>query len=113
MPVCADNGRLLGFVSDRDIVVKVVAAGAHPSTMTVGELADQPVVVATEADDSVERAISSMKRFQVRRVPVIDGDTVVGMISQADIARCLPDSEVGELVTAISSKTVCPSAGAY
>jgi CBS domain-containing protein len=104
MPVCGDSGRLQGFVTDRDIVVKVIATGKDPSKVKVGELADQPAVVAVAADDSVEQAIVTMKRFRVRRVPVIDGTTVVGMISQADIARCLPGDQAGDLVAAISSE---------
>ena len=55
------------------------------------------------ADDSVEEAIRTMKDHAVRRLPVIDGRSLVGMVSQADIARALPDAEIGDLVDAISS----------
>jgi CBS domain-containing protein len=105
MPVCGDSGRLRGFVTDRDIVVKVIATGKDPSEVKVGELADQPGVIAVAADDPVDQAIITMKQFRVRRVPVIDGTTVVGMISQADIARCLPGEQAGALVAAISSES--------
>ena len=59
--------------------------------------------VRNRADDSVEEAIRTMKDHAVRRLPVIDGHSLVGMVSQADIARNLPDRKIGDLVEAISS----------
>ncbi len=55
------------------------------------------------ADDSIEEAIRTMKDHAVRRLPVIDGTSLVGMVSQADIARAMPDAKIGDLVDAISS----------
>ena len=55
------------------------------------------------ADDSVEEALRTMKEHGVRRLPVIDGHELVGMVSQADVARNLPEQAVGDLVEAISS----------
>jgi len=103
LPVCNAEGRLEGMVTDRDIVVKVLADGKDPAKMRVRDIADQPEVVTIGADDSVEEAIDTMKAHSVRRLPVIDGHRLVGMVSQADIARALPDSRVGDLVGAISS----------
>jgi len=103
LPVCNRDGRLEGMVTDRDIVVKVLADGRDPSNTRVRDIADQPEVVTIGADDSVEEAIDTMKRYAVRRLPVIDGHRLVGMVSQADIARALPDSRVGDLVGTISS----------
>jgi CBS domain-containing protein len=103
LPVCEADGRLRGMVTDRDIVVKVVAQGRSPAEVAVGDLADQPEVVTIGADDSVEEAIETMKRYKVRRLPVIDGHTVVGMVSQGDIARSQPDGPVGQLLEALSS----------
>src|SRR3954469_7153310 len=102
LPICDGQGHLQGMVTDRDLVVKVLAQGRDPKTVKVGELADQPEVVTIGADDPAEEAISTMKKYGVRRLPVIDGDRLVGMVSQADIARALPDSKVGDLVGAIS-----------
>jgi CBS domain-containing protein len=102
VPVCDGEGHLQGVVTDRDIVVKVVAGGRDPQKTTVGELADQPEVVTIGADDPVEEAIRTMKEHAVRRLPVIDGTELVGMVSQADIARAMPDAKVGDLVGAIS-----------
>jgi len=102
LPVCDGQGHLKGMVTDRDLVVKVMAQGKDPKSVKVRELADQPEVVTIGADDSAEEAISTMKQYGVRRLPVIDGNKLVGMVSQADIARAMPDSKVSELVGAIS-----------
>ena len=102
MPIC-DGERLQGMLTDRDIVVKVIAAGKDPSGTTVGELIDVTEVVTIGADDSVEEALQTMKEHAVRRLPVIDGDRVVGMVSQADIAVNLSEDKVGDLVEAISA----------
>jgi len=102
LPVCDGQGRLKGMVTDRDLVVKVLAQGKDPARVDVGELADQGEVVTIGADDPVEEAIDTMKKYGVRRLPVIDGHKLVGMVSQADIARAMPDAKVGDLVGAIS-----------
>jgi CBS domain-containing protein len=103
MPICNGQGRLQGMITDRDIVVKVIAAGKDPNSTKVSELADQPEVVTIGADDPVEEACKTMKKHAVRRLPVIDGNELVGMVAQADIARELPETKVGDLVDAISS----------
>lgn len=102
LPICGQDGKLQGVVTDRDIVVKVIAAGRDPKTTKVSELADQGEVVTIGADDPAEEAIRTMKQYGVRRLPVIDGTELVGMVSQADIARALPDAKVGDLVGVIS-----------
>lgn len=102
LPICNGEGRLQGVITDRDIVVKVIAAGRDPQTTKVSDLADQGEVVTIGADDSAEEAIRTMKDHGVRRLPVIDGHDLVGMLSQADIARALPDAKVGDLVGVIS-----------
>ena len=103
MPICDGEGRLQGMITDRDIVVKVLAAGKDPATTTVGELAGGGEVVTIGADDSAEDALRTMKEHAVRRLPVIDGTTLVGIVAQADIARELPETKAGDLVEAISS----------
>ncbi len=103
LPVCSADGRVHGMVTDRDIVTKVVAQGRQPSQVTVGELTDQPELITVGADNSVDEAIEMMKQHKVRRLPVIDGNQVVGMVSQADIARALSDRKVGDLLAVISS----------
>ncbi|MFF1253441.1 CBS domain-containing protein [Pseudarthrobacter sp. NPDC058329] len=101
LPICGGDNRLKGMLTDRDIVIKCLAAGGDPRTATAGEFAEgKPVTIS--ADDSVEDAIRTMQDHQVRRLPVLDGHNLVGVLSQADIARNYPEDRVGELVAFIS-----------
>jgi CBS domain-containing protein len=101
LPICGDDDRLKGMITDRDIVVKCVAEGTDPSTVQADSFAEgKPVTIG--ADDSVEEALRTMTEHGVRRLPVIDGHDLVGMVSQADIARNLPDDQIGQLVESIS-----------
>jgi CBS domain-containing protein len=102
MPICGEDDRLKGMLTDRDIVVKVLAEGRDPASTRAGELGEgKPVTIG--ADDSVEEAISTMKDHKVRRLPVIDGHRLIGIVSQADLARSVDENQVGELVEAISA----------
>jgi CBS domain-containing protein len=101
LPVC-DGGRLVGMLTDRDLVLRVISEGRDPSSTTVGDVVERTEVVTIGADDPVEDAIRTMKDHAVRRLPVVDGTELVGIVSQADIARALPDAKVGDLVGAIS-----------
>lgn len=102
LPICGPDDRLAGMITDRDIAIRAVAEGKDPGTVKVSELADgKPVTIG--ADDSVEEALATMSKHGVRRLPVIDGQKLVGMVSQADVAKNLPEAKVGDLVDAISS----------
>jgi CBS domain-containing protein len=102
LPICGDDNRLKGMLTDRDIVVKVLAAGKRPDEVTAGELAQgKPVTIG--ADDDAEEILATMGRHQVRRLPVIDGHKLVGIVAIADVARALPDRPVGALLDAITS----------
>lgn len=101
LPICGDDDRLKGMITDRDIALQVVAESKDPAGMRVAELA-QGEVVTIGADDSIEELIRTMREHAVRRVPVIDGHRLVGIVSQADVARNLPEGQVGELVRLIS-----------
>jgi CBS domain-containing protein len=100
LPICGDDGHLLGIVTDRDIVVKCVADGVDPGTMTASQLA-QARPVATDPAADVDEVMRLMAEHQIRRLPVIDNQRVVGMISEADLARHLPQQAVGRFVEAI------------
>jgi CBS domain-containing protein len=102
VPVCEPDGHMTGVVTDRDIVVKVIAEAKDPKKTRLAELADQPEVVTIRADDEVEEVFEVMKKHKVRRLPVIDGTEVVGMVSQADLARSLSNEKAGEVLAAIS-----------
>jgi CBS domain-containing protein len=102
MPICGEDNRLKGMLTDRDIVVKAVAQGKSLSETTAGELGEgKPVTIG--ADDSVGEALQTMKDHKVRRLPVIDGHDLIGVVSQADIATNLSDEQTGKLVEAISA----------
>ncbi|MFF2779826.1 CBS domain-containing protein [Streptomyces sp. NPDC058052] len=101
LPICGPDERLKGMLTDRDIVVRVVAEERDPATCTAGELA-RGELLTVGADDSLELVLELMADRRVRRVPVIDGHVLVGIISQADVARRLPDSTVGDLVSDVS-----------
>jgi CBS domain-containing protein len=102
LPICGEDNRLAGMITDRDIVLNCVAEGMDTTQVKVKDYAGDEVVTIG-ADDSVEEALATMSRAGVRRLPVIDGHDLVGMVSQADIARNLPEDKVGDLVEAISS----------
>jgi CBS domain-containing protein len=103
LPICGTDERLKGMITDRDIVVGVLAAGKDPASTPVSEVAEGDAnTVTIGADDSLDEALETMKRFQVRRLPVIDGDRMVGIIAQADVARQAGDSETGDVVEKIS-----------
>jgi CBS domain-containing protein len=102
LPICGEDNRLKGMVTDRDIVVRCIAEGGDPTTVRAGELGQgKPVTIG--ADDPIEEALQTMKEHQIRRLPVIDGHDLVGIVSQADVARNVDPSRVGEVVEAISS----------
>lgn len=107
LPICGDNDRLHGIITDRDIVIKCVAAGKDPATMTAADLA-QGSIYHVDADCGVEDAITVMEEHQVRRLPVLDNHRLVGMISEADIARHLPEHAVGTFVEAICAQKAIP-----
>jgi len=104
MPICGEDDRLKGMLTDRDIVVKVLAQGKDPSSVRAGELgAGDGQTITIGADDSVEEALHTMAQYKVRRLPVIDGKRLVGIVSQADVATNVDEEQVGDLVEAISA----------
>jgi CBS domain-containing protein len=101
LPICGEDNRLKGMLTDRDIVVKAVAAGRNPGDVLAGELAQgKPVTIG--ADDDAEEILRTMSANKVRRLPVIDGHSLVGIVAVADVARALPDRPVGDLMETIS-----------
>ena len=103
LPICGNDDRLKGMLTDRDIVVKCIAEGGDPNTATAGSLAEgKPVTIG--ADDDIREALEVMQDQQVRRLPVIDDHRLVGIISQADIARSLSAGKTGETVAEISEE---------
>jgi CBS domain-containing protein len=104
MPICGSDNRLKGMITDRDIVVKVIAQGKDPSSVKAGELGQgDGETVTIGADDSIAEALRTMKEHAVRRLPVVDGTECIGIVSQADLAKQIDEEQVGELVEAISA----------
>lgn len=102
LPICGEDNRLKGMLTDRDVVVKAVAAGRDPADCRAGEFAQgKPVTIG--ADDDAAEILRTMSSNKVRRLPVIDGHDLVGMVALADVARALPDSRVGDLMDALTT----------
>jgi CBS domain-containing protein len=102
LPIVAEGARLTGIVTDRDIAVRAVGRGLDPDQTSVSEIASEEVYVLTP-DDDLDDALATMARAQVRRLPIVVGENeLVGMVSQADIARASNEKSTGEVVEAIS-----------
>ncbi|MBA0052374.1 CBS domain-containing protein [Streptomyces sp. AJS327] len=102
LPICGNDNRLKGMITDRDVVVKVLAQGRDPASTRASEI-QQGHALTVQADDDPHEAMRTMTQHKVRRLPVIDGHTLVGMVAQADVARAMPHPEVGDLVAALST----------
>lgn len=102
LPICGQDNKLKGVITDRDIVIKVVAEGKDGASVTVGEL-QQPEAVTIGADDDATEILRTMSEHKVRRLPVIDGNELVGVIAVADVAKSLDNPQVGQLVDVLST----------
>jgi CBS domain-containing protein len=108
LPICGQDDKLSGILTDRDIVVKCIATGHDPAMMTAGELADgTPVWVDAEASE--EDVLSLMEGNKIRRVPVIEEHMLIGMISEADLAQHLSEDKLAHFVSTVTAAP--PSAG--
>ncbi|HEY8471853.1 MAG TPA: CBS domain-containing protein [Natronosporangium sp.] len=102
MPICGEDQRLKGIITDRDIVVRCVAEGGDPTTVTARELATgTPIWVDAGADH--QEVVRLLMEHKIRRLPVIDEHQLVGMISEADVARHLPEQEISDFARAVYS----------
>jgi CBS domain-containing protein len=100
-----DSKTLVGIVTDRDLVLKTIAEGLDPQTTKVNDVMSKKLVTCRMEDD-VEQAMSAMAQFQLRRIPVVEGNMkLVGIISQADVARMNAPAKTGEVVKEISQET--------
>ncbi|MEU9080049.1 CBS domain-containing protein [Kitasatospora sp. NPDC004745] len=108
LPICGDDQKLKGIITDRDIVVRCLAEGKDPSSMTAMELSGH--LHCVRADDSMEMVLRKMEQHQIRRIPVIDGERLVGMISEADLAmghrngQRLTDQQIIEFMDSVYMK---------
>jgi CBS domain-containing protein len=101
IPVVDTDNILVGMITDRDIVLRVVAAGRDPRSTAAGEVATKQVSPAYP-DEPLDDALEQMAHRQVRRLPVIEDDRVVGILAQADVVHEVKDKKVGQLIEEIS-----------
>jgi len=99
-----EEGRLSGIVTDRDIVTRAVAERRNPQAVKVEEIASHDLVTV-ESEQDLDDALALMARHKVRRLPVLEGGRLVGMLAQADIALGAKEEKVGEMVEQISQPT--------
>ncbi|GAA4922152.1 CBS domain-containing protein [Streptomyces coeruleoprunus] len=103
LPIADQDERLCGIVTDRDIVVKCVAAGRDTSRVTCGDIAEgTPRWIDAGAD--VSEVLREMESHQIKRLPVIENKRLVGIISEADLARHLSDKQVAEFATRVYAR---------
>jgi len=103
LPICGNDGKLHGILTDRDIVVKALATGKDLTTCTAGELA-QGQVTWVDADTDVDTIVDKMGSEQVKRLPVIQDHQLVGMITEADLARHLDEKDLSRFVERVFSR---------
>ncbi|RCG25350.1 CBS domain-containing protein [Sphaerisporangium album] len=101
LPICGEDDRLKGIITDRDIVINCCAQGRDLDSTTAGELAEGLVWV--DGDTSIDETLTTMEQHRVKRIPVLENHRLVGMISEADLAKELPDEKLAEFVHRVYS----------
>ncbi|CAL9425084.1 Hypoxic response protein 1 [Streptomyces sp. enrichment culture] len=104
LPISDRNERLCGILTDRDIVVGCVAMGHDPARVTAGDMA-KGTPRWIEADADVEEVLREMETHRIRRLPVIENKRLVGMISEADLARHLTEEQIAVWAENVYART--------
>ncbi|UQA92443.1 CBS domain-containing protein [Streptomyces halobius] len=102
LPICGDNNRITGVITDRDIVVTCCADGIDPATVQAGTLSGDLFWI--DADAEATEALEVMENNHIKRLPVIDvkgGHRLVGMITEANVAKNLSDKQIAEFATGV------------
>lgn len=102
LPICGRDNRLHGIITDRDIVLRCVAEGRDPASMKAGELSGHLHWV--NAEDDLSHVLRTMEEHQIRRLPVVDDDRLVGMVSEADLARHLDEESLARFVERVYAR---------
>lgn len=100
LPIC-DHDRLTGIITDRDIVIKCCAEGKDPANVKARDFASELHWIDADAD--VGEALHMMEDHRIRRLPVLEKKRLVGVISEADVVRNLPEHEIAEFCDAVYS----------
>jgi CBS domain-containing protein len=102
LPVCSEQRKLVGIITDRDITVRAVARGLDPNLTSVQDVMTKEVL-SCRADSAIEEACELMEREQVRRLVVTDGnDSPIGILSLGDLALSLRENQAGEVLKKVS-----------
>ncbi|MFJ5802139.1 CBS domain-containing protein [Streptomyces decoyicus] len=102
LPICGDNNRLMGMITDRDIVITCCAEGVDPVTVQAGSMGGKVHWIDADADAS--EVLRTMEEQHIKRLPVIDvkgGHRLVGMITEANLAKNLSDAQIAEFVSRV------------
>ena len=102
LPICGEDQKLHGIITDRDIVIRCVAEGKDPTSCKASELA-QGTPVYTDANADVEDVLRQMMQHKIMRLPVIENHQLVGMVSESDLAQNLPEDKLSVFVETIKS----------
>ena len=98
-----ENDRLVGIVTDRDIICRGVANGADCNALTARDVMSKPIIYC-RADDDLELAIRIMEKNKIRRLPVIDKDKrLVGILALGDISEIVGQDAAGEVMRSVSA----------
>jgi CBS domain-containing protein len=100
LPICGDGDRLRGIITDRDIVVRCIAEGHDPILTTAGDLA-RGTPIWVDAETATDEVLELMIDSGIRRIPVTDGHRIVGIISEADLAMQLNDTQMKHFAEAL------------
>jgi len=105
LPICGNDDRLKGIITDRDIVIKCCAEGKNPADVRAIELSEGHPPRCVEEKADVAQVLRTMGNYRIRRLPVLDRDhRMVGMISEADLARHLSEHDLATFVESVYAK---------
>jgi CBS domain-containing protein len=108
LPICGNDDRLHGIITDRDIVVSCIADGRNPAEVKAKDCA-QGSLQWVDSGTDVGEVLNKMQQHQVKRMPVLENHRLVGMISEADVGRHLPDDQVAHFVESVYGRGREPS----
>ena len=99
IPVCQEE-QVVGFVTDRDIVTRAIASNLNCNNTKVSDIMNTKIIKTT-TDTNIDEALETMKKNQIRRLPVIENNKIVGILSMGDISINLDEEDVGEAFSCI------------